>query len=208
VAEEQQQLEPVVSPSTVIPVPQACPVYCTDGLDKEFRQSEIVSRVAQYDYDGGTGRISEVYHQYVIVANQDCDLLWDREARDQGKPGDLNGLIVYEAEPAFDMKAKLAQGRDIWARVIQNKDERYHYLEAVPAELDLVGQGIPPLILDLKRCFTLPVPELHRQCRTLHGAQRRCRLETSFRDHLQSRIAFYLQRVTLVRQHAKPVQDA
>jgi hypothetical protein len=85
------------------------------------------------------------------LASQDCDLLWDREAREQGNAGEPNGLLVFEAESALDYRKKLPPGKDIWGRIVQNKDERYHYLEEVPPELDLVGGGVPPLIMDLKR---------------------------------------------------------
>ena len=41
----------------------------------------------------------------------------------------------------------------------QNRDERYHFLEAVPAALDACSQGLPDMFLDFKKCFTLPAPE-------------------------------------------------
>jgi hypothetical protein len=84
-----------------------------------------------------------------------------------------------------------------WQPVIQNNNERFHFLADVPAALDHLGQGLPSLIMDFRRYFTLPGPEIYRQCGTTGGARRRCRLETPYREHLQHRAAFYLQRVAL-----------
>jgi hypothetical protein len=37
-----------------------------------------------------------------------------------------------------------------------------------------------------------------------NGAQRRCRLLVPYREHLQSRLAFYLQRVAIPEPHRLP----
>jgi hypothetical protein len=59
------------------------------------------------------------------------------------------------------------------------------------------------MILDFKRCFTLPAHDIYRQINPSAGgsARRRSRLEMPYREHLQSRAAFYLQRVTLPLPH-------
>jgi hypothetical protein len=165
------------------------PVYTIDGLDKEFRQSESVTHLAKYTY---RGRAEERYHEYVILLSQDCDLLWDYKDIEKGNPGDLNGILIYEAETVPEIKTKFPAGRDLWSRIVKNSEDRYHYLEETPAELDLVAEGIPALVIDFKRYFTIPPRELYRQCALAHGARRRCRLEMPY-----SEPAFYLQRVML-----------
>src|SRR5262249_16344710 len=132
--------------------------------------------------------------------SQDCDLLWDYEAVAKAEPTELNGVLIYELEPAEKAREKI-RGKDIWKRMRQNKDERYHFLEAVPPALDLCGEGLPDMMLDFKRCFSLPAKEIYRQMSQADGAKRRCRLEMPYREHLQSRAAFYLQRVTLLLPH-------
>jgi hypothetical protein len=62
------------------------------------------------------------------------------------------------------------------------------------------------MMLDFKRCFSLPAKEIYRQTALPDGAKRRCRLEMPYREHLQSRAAFYLQRVTLLLPH-RPSAD-
>jgi hypothetical protein len=175
------------------------PIYAVDELNKELRQGEVITDLAQYTYNAATNEIDEIVRPFAIVLTQDCDLLWDFEAKAKEEIRDLNGVLVFEAEPAPDVRAKIA-GSDIWRRIIQNRDERYHLLEAVPPELDLAGIGLPSLVIDFKRFFTLGPDEIYRQCADAH-ANRRCRLEMPYREHLQTRAAFYFQRVMLPEPH-------
>lgn len=174
------------------------PAYTTANLSGELRQSEIITNLVQFTFHPPTGEAIETLQPYAIVLSQDCDLLWDYQARKAGKSRDLNGVLVYELEPEDIIRAKLP-GSDILRRIRRHSEERYHLLEAVPKELDLLQQGIPSLIIDFRRCYTLPADEVYRQCALggESGATRRCRLETPYREHLQCRAAFYLQRVAL-----------
>jgi hypothetical protein len=184
------------------------PVYTVDGLLGELRQGEVITHVAQYQYNPVSGRAAELYQEYVIVASQDCDLLWDYEAIQRGEGGDMNGLLLYEAEAALSVKSRMhhQKQQDIWKRVQGNREERYYYMEEVPSDLDLTAEGLPALVVDFKRYFTMPATELLRQCTLAHGARRRCRLEPPYREHFQSRTAFYLQRVGLPLSHRKPAE--
>lgn len=178
-------------------------MYVNETPLAEFRQGEIISGLVQYEFDptvGPHGRARALTHQYSIVASQDCDLLRYHEARDAQPDGILNGILIYEAERGDDarvrMREELHYGAKDWKRVRLNKDERYHLLAEAPAELDLAGEGLPSLILDFRRFFTIPPKEIYRQC-TLGSAKRRCRLNSPYREHLQARLAYYLQRVAI-----------
>lgn len=200
---------PVAKADSPKPPQRETLAYAIDGLEGELRQGEIIAHVAQYTYDPVKGRASEFYQDWVIIGSQDCDLLWDYQEMQQEKAGDLNGVILYEAEPALEFKAKFGKSKeDIWKKVIQNREERYHYFEAIQPHLDLVGDGVPPLVVDFKRYFTMPPNELYRQCSLAHGARRRCRLEDVYREHFQSRLAFYIQRVGLPRPYRRPADPA
>jgi hypothetical protein len=98
------------------------------------------------------------------------------------------------------------KGND-WRRVTRNKDDRRHFLERVPSNTDHLSEGIPPLVVDFKRYFTIPHRELIRQCGIGHGARRRCRLEAPYREHFQSRLSYYLQRVMLPLDHQKDTNE-
>jgi hypothetical protein len=178
-------------------------IYTILELTRELRQSEILTNLVEYSFEldeGSTIAVATTTHDFAIILTQDCDLLWDYEAAKKGEPPELNGVLMYELEPADQARAKI-KGKDIWKRMRQNRDERYHFLEAVPAALDACSQGLPDMILDFKRCFTLPAPEIYRQLGLKDGVKRRCRLETPYREHLQSRAAYYLQRVMLPLPH-------
>ncbi len=92
--------------------------------------------------------------------SQDCDLLWDSEAVSSGKPKTLNGVLLYEVDMWDQILIKLPAGKDIRNRIHKNNDERYHFLESVPDHLDIERQGIPDLVIDFKRYFTVPYDEM------------------------------------------------
>jgi hypothetical protein len=118
-----------------------------------------------------------------------------RELR-KGKPSVFNGALIYELQPAADAKGQL-HGVS-WQPVTQNINERFHYLLEVSADCDALGAGLPNLLIDFRRYFTLPTREIYRQCELgPQGASRRCRLLTPYREHLQNRASYYFQRVAL-----------
>jgi hypothetical protein len=164
----------------------------------ELRQSEIITNLSQYSYDPLNQEGVRTSRPYTIVLCQDCDLLWDFQARAAGRPRELIGVLLYEAEPPPQVRARLPGG-DILRRINRHSEERYHLLPPVPPECDLLGQGLSELIIDFRRYFTMPADEIYRQC-TVEGqeaAKRRCRLEMPYREHLQNRAAYYFQRVAL-----------
>jgi hypothetical protein len=172
--------------------------YTTAGLDEELRQAEIITRLFQFTYDPVAEEAIESLHSYAVILSQDCDLLWDFQAKVAGAHRDLNGVLIYEAEPVQEVRAKLSGG-DILRRIRRHSEERYHLLPPVPADLDILGEGIAELIIDFRRFYTLPADEIYRQCsiQAPEGAKRRCRLDLPYREHLQLRAAFYFQRVAL-----------
>lgn len=180
---------------------ETSPVYATAGLDRELRQGEIITGLSQYapDFTSGELEIVTTEHPYSVVLSQDCDLLWDFEAREKGDPPLLNGVLLYELWAGSEKSARLP-GSDVWKRIKQNKDDRYHFLEAVPAALDLPGLGLPELVVDFKRYFTLAPGEIYRQV-SAGETLRRCRLQMPYREHLQCRAGFYFQRVMLPVDH-------
>lgn len=181
------------------------PVYTSDGMAAELCQAEIVSHVAQYTYNPLANTVAETYHDYIIVMSQDCDMAQDFPKIQASENQDMNGVLVFEAmeiDRLFSDSNKTIPGwrRD---RIQLNNDERFHFLERCASESDLIGEGFPPLVIDFKRYFTIPPEDFYRQCTSLHGAKRRSRLMAPYREHLQSRMAFYLQRVMLPLAHRK-----
>jgi len=167
--------------------------------ESEFRQGEIITGVIQYQYKPDDGDVEELPHSFVIIASQDCDLLQDHERAVKGEKSQLNGVLLYEANDASVVRGTVG-GSDIWRRVVQNNNERYHALEQAPPDIDLLGIGIPDLIVDFRRLFTMTATDLLAQIRS-GTAQRRCRLEMPYREQFQTRAAFYLQRVGVPTPH-------
>jgi hypothetical protein len=89
---------------------------------------------------------------------------------------------------------------DLWNRVKTNKDERYQFLEAVPADCDLFGAGLPELGVDFKRYFTLPSDEIYRRVE-LDEVRRHCRLASPYLEHLSTRFCYYQFRIALPEPH-------
>ena len=186
-------------PAPAEPQAQRAPIYTRDSLAAELRQSEIISGLIQALWNPSTEEVEFREHPYAVVLTQDCDLLWDYEKRQKDGAGSLDSVLLYTADPAHEVRAR-TEGRDIWKRIIQNNDERYHLLEFVGPEVDICGEGIGGLILDFKSFFTLPPEDIYRQIES-QTARRRCRLEMPYREHLQCRAAYYFQRVTLPTPH-------
>lgn len=179
-------------------------VYTKDGLTKEFRQGEILSGVVQHIYVHAEQAVRPMDHAFAMIVSQDCDLLQDYTGMREEKPSALNSVLLYEMRLFVELPSffPTAAERKMKNRICQNNDERFQYLCEVPAELDAEGKGLPELIIDFRKFFALPVGELSRQCALPDGAKRRTRLADLYREHLQSRLAFYMQRVALPVQHS------
>jgi hypothetical protein len=168
-------------------------------MEQELRQSEIITNLSQFTYAPVSGVALETRHAYAIVMSQDCDLLRDYKAQAGGGRRVLNGVLLYELQRELEIRDTPGINARVWRQIRQNREERFHVLPPVPQDFDLLGEGLPELVIDFRRCFTLPPDEIYRQC-TLDGpsgAKRRCRLATPYREHLQCRAAFYFQRVAL-----------
>ena len=188
------------------------PFYIAPGV-AALRQGEILSDVLQAVPAPGTlsgsAAISIKKHPLCVVISQDCDLEQDYRAREtqptelQGKsdaPSDklLPNVLLCEVHEAATVLARIL-GKDIKKRINQNKDERYQYLQQIGAAQDVLGSGIPALIIDFKRYFTVPTDDLYSQLRA--NSKRRTVLAPQYVEHLSSRFAYYLSRVALPRDH-------
>ena len=175
-----------------------------------LRQGEILTglvRVRQSLNSVGSQDVSvdEIVHPYLIVMTQDCDLVQDFDARetqakaanDQSLLNDpefkkkfdgapkrmVENVLFCDANPTADMKNDVPQGKEFWKRIIQNNDQRYQCLEAVPIDQDLAGQGMPSLGCDFKRFVAIPTDEVYKRLQ-FNPAVRRARLLTPYAEHL------------------------
>lgn len=166
-------------------------------------QGEILSGLIRVRLDAAKiGEIEpsvvQVDFPFAVVLSQACDLIQDFSGRQSDKP-QLPDVLFCQLPFAQDLKAGCG-GSDIWKRIRQNKDERYHFLEKIPLECDAFAEGIPELTVDFKRYFTVPTDEVYRRLE-LGPTRRRTVLCSPYLEHLSSRFAFFLSRVALPREH-------
>jgi hypothetical protein len=171
--------------------------------------SNVVERLVKWtpDAEGGDDfGFAEVVHPYVVVLAQDCDLEQDANGRatrglDESKLRNAlisNVLLIVASE--FENAKSLFPGSDVRKRAKQNKDERFHFLSAVPAADDALTFGIPSMVLDFKRFFTYPTEELLNSI-SRGEARQRARLSSPYVEHLSSRFGYFIQRVGLPQDH-------
>jgi len=189
-------------------------VYAPIGEGEPLRQAEIISDLVQVRQSFASlpsqagPEIEIIRHPYALVLTQDCDLEQDFALRfgnpEQPPPPEklLPNILLCEVATLGELRDRTPKGSDIWRRVVDNRDERYHLLERVEPPADALGQGLPALGIDFKRCFTVPTDELYFRVRS--GAKRRCRLNSPYLEHLSSRFSSFLSRVALPRPHAIP----
>ena len=181
-----------------------------------LRQGEILSNVVQISLqpssiDTTSPEAKRVKHPYAIVVTPDCDLDWDFKAQQgnasRGKiiPNILLCTVMFSSDLAKRINEDRTPGKKFdtrtpWKRTIQNKEERYHFLEKIDLPLDKKGEGIRSLGIDFKEFFTMPTDFLYSSIDdglTL----RRCRLLRPYSDHLNSRFAYFQSRIGLPEDH-------
>ncbi len=201
--------------------------YTAVALGERLRQGEILTglvRVRQSLDSVGSQDIDvdEVTHPFLITMTQDCDLAQDADARelerkavndpslledpdfkkkhDNAPKLKIENVLFCEGMSTPDMKSSVPPGKDIWKRIIQNKDERYQCLEAVPVSQDLAGLGMLAVGCDFKRFVTIPVDEVYKRLE-LNPAIRRARLLTPYAEHLLHRFCNFQSRIPLPENH-------
>jgi len=139
-------------------------------------------------------------HPFAIVLSQDCDLSqdWRRAQEPDLQLRQLPAVLFAQAQAVTTLRNEIKK-TEHWQRLVLNKDERYHFLEAVPKDIDALGIGLPELGIDFKRYFTIPTDEVYRRIEI--EARRRCRLKSPYLEHLSTRFCYYQFRVALPKDH-------
>ena len=190
------------SPAIQAPTGQVAAIYTAADLQAELRQGEILSDVYEARFDENLDSFVEIKRDFVVVASQDCDLYQDYNRFLQKKSEQLLGVLLYEGKKA-DAAQSEAGGSDLWKPISQNKNERFHLFEQVDPEFDLLTTGVPALVIDFKRVFTLPYVELRRQISQFR-TNRRTRLVSPYLEHFAVRVSAYYQRVGVPTPHKFP----
>lgn len=183
-------------------------IYRPSPNNGQLYQGEVVSNVVQARLEiesvGQTENVQVSYsiHPYAIVLTQDCDLESDYLRRTGGRPNSPGVPSILFCEVAEAATFRAGVGGDIWRRLTQNKDERYQYLRDVEPEADAIKQGIPALVIDFKRYFSIPTDEVLRRLEIGELRRRAC-LESPYREQLATRLFYFQFRVALIEEHLR-----
>ena len=178
------------------------------------------------DLDSGLDVIATTI-DYAVILTGDCDLEQDFKRRikiksmmdkvaamtdgeekqeeirkcDAQKHSVLPYILFGRAYPALLARDDYRFSPEEWENVIDNENERYYFLcESMPVD-DSENAGLPPLLMDFKKIFTIPTKEVFQGIQ--HGtAKRRCFLTAPYLQHLCSRFANNISRVGLRARHA------
>jgi hypothetical protein len=178
------------------------PIYrkSVAGVERYLDQGEFVSNLVQIH-----ARLSSITeasiqvelkaHPLAIILSQGCDL--ERAGDDKRIPM----VLFCEIVTATELRSSPRKSSDIWNRIRNNSDERYHFFQRVEPEHDLEGVGLDELGIDFKRFFTIPTDEVYRRIE-LGEAKRRCCLESPYLEHFCRRFSNFISRVALPQPHA------
>ena len=179
-------------------------IYRPAEADQPFRQGEILSDIRRYRLDPATvadeaPAVIPVLYPFAVIITQDCDVT------QQGRPAagsdpHLPCVLLAEVTTAEQLRGQKGVNSEAWKLVRQNREERYHFLEAVAKEYDAAGVGIGELALDFKRYLAVPTDELYALV-DAGRASRRCVLNSPYMEHLCYRFGVYLGRIALPRMH-------
>lgn len=167
-----------------------------------FHQGEILSQIAEIavipnSLASGDLQFEEITHPFGVILTQECDLDWDFKARtadDSSSAKLCPNALLCELFPEDVIRPKI-KGSELWKRVRQNQDERYHTIPQVPPAADLAQAGLPPLVADFKQLFAIRTDELY--ARVAHGLRRRTVIQIPWVQDLSNRAGYYLQRVAV-----------
>ena len=188
-----------------------------NGIGSALRQGEILSNVVELQIDPETINsvdadsvydVDPVKHPFAIVVSQDCDLEqgYNFTVHDKGNlRHELPSILFCQAQDV-DKFNKSHMYRSLFEegpfrRDFRNNDVfRYHFIQAVPTELDTRDCGLPELGIDFKRHFSIPIVEVFRRIELGHTC-RRTVLESPYRDHFSQRFYNFNNRIALPEEY-------
>jgi len=190
----------------------AARIYCPSAGEGSLRQGEILSNVIQSHLKlesifDDSPTIQNRVHQYAIILTQDCDLAQDLASIDSAKGRDklLPTILFCELKPAQsirwgDATREAIVNSKIWTDIEQNKNERFHFFQKIPANCNATDVELPELVADFKRYFAIPAREVYAR---LHEGEmiRCCKLNSPYLEHFSTRFAYFQFRIALPEQH-------
>ncbi|MEA5618444.1 hypothetical protein VB711_11425 [Cronbergia sp. UHCC 0137] len=187
-------------------------IYRGSNTKEALRQGEILTGVIQINpvLDKSSLSIEDteftvIQHPYAIIISQDCDLDWDYKARQShDKPNKLLNSVLfcemYKAEEIRYDKINHQMNTDKWSLVKTNCNKQYHFFEKILKECDSLAEGLPELIVDFKKIFSIEAEFLYNQI-NIDKVQRRTVLVSPYLEDVAQRYYSYQGRVALPAPH-------
>lgn len=110
----------------------------------------------------------------MIVISQDCDLIWDWNERqrvpfNEWAPHLMPHLLLCDLYEEGQLRGAQEIKSDIWRRIRENQNERYHHLQAASVEGSALN--LPDLYIDGKKVYGLPTANLYAGISSLQIAR-------------------------------------
>lgn len=164
-----------------------------------LRQAEVIADLYELRPQIPAGdnvqpdKFDPIDHPYSVVVSQDCDLEWDYKARQSQAPTHklLEHVLFCALFPVSEIQDR-SGGSQLFKRMRQNQDERYHSLVAAP--VNGLTDGLPWLFADFKMIFSLPLAFAYWQI-TSGQATRKGSLPSPYLEDLIHRLYTFLGRV-------------
>ena len=188
-----------------------------EGIGEALRQGEILTDVVELQIEPRSIEsvdadsiydINPIKHPFAIIVSQDCDLEqgYNFTFHNRGNlRNELPTILFCQAQDVDKFrKSEMYQNlfkEGPFRRDFRNNDAfRYHFIQAIPTELDTRNCGLPELGIDFKRYFSIPIVEVFRRIELGHTC-RRTVLESPYRDHFSRRFFNFNSRVALPEEY-------
>jgi len=144
----------------------------------------------------------QTHYPFAIVVSQDCDLVWDWDARNQNQteigPNIITHILFCELFEKQEVRYREGMNPRLWDWIESNQHERYHHFDEAP-----IGESgedsLPHLYADFKRTFSLPVDYTYWLISTDNSTRKAVLVNPYLRDFIH-RLHSFLSRVPLPEQ--------
>lgn len=149
--------------------------YQSPPTSGALRQGEVIRGLVEHRIVAPAGEIAPatvlttdpIKRRLVVVMTADCDLLQDFNARGTSDSEELPHVIphalLFDLYDPAEIRPR-AGSTDLWKRVRQNEDQRYHTLAAADVG-ESASAAIPELCIDFRKGFGIPLAQIYEALR-------------------------------------------
>lgn len=181
--------------------PESFPLRQGEVLCNLLEVIPATSEIEDLSDETKTVPVYPTHYPFAIIVSQDCDLIHDWNARNQKEQDESKLLTHIQFCELFQESEIRTPGKfdtQMWKRVRQNQDERYHHFDEAPiGESD--QDSLPHLYADFKRIFSLPVDYAYWLTPTGPSTRKAVLQDPYLRDFIH-RLHSFLSRVPLPEQ--------